>query len=304
MNEKTLTQAIGELILEAAPERRAEIVNLWQKYAPQFSYMSDKNGFQMEAGPWGLILFTPRTMGQIWILGFAAWRALEAYCPYVLLCNEIVHSTMPDDPDQVEAALEEELRKVEELRNISCVDAFEWPSVIPEPSSSLPKAVRERAIVDSIKIASAYVFLHEIQHVLFARSAARPLDRKAEELECDRFARDFLLERIPDYCINTGYAEDAVLEKRLIGLALGGFILLQITKDRGGSESHPAVAERLGHLTQNNGDAKTHSWVYACCLLLSVLRREGKLPSRLAFSDPRDLFKKMVQVLRQDQLPA
>lgn len=298
MNEKTLTQAIGELILEAAPERRTELVNLWQKYAPQFSHISDKNGFEMEAGPWGLILFTPRTMGQIWILGFAAWRALEAYCPYVLLCSEIDPSIMPDVPDQVETALEEELRKAEELQDISCIDAFEWPSVIPEPSSNLPKAVRERAIVDSIKIASAYVFLHEVQHVVFASSGARPLDRKAEELECDRFARDFLLERIPEYCTVTGYAEDAVLDKRLIGLALGGFILLQVTKDRDGSESHPAVAERLHGLTQNNGDAKAHSWVYSCCLLLGVLRREGKLPSRLAFSDPRDLFRKMIQVLR------
>ncbi|MEP7352500.1 MAG: phage exclusion protein Lit family protein [Acidobacteriota bacterium] len=307
MDEKSLTQAIGGLIFEAAPERRTEIADLWQNYAPQFSRMSDKDGFAIEAGPWGLILFTPRTMGQIWILGFAAWRALEAYCPYVLLCSEIAPSLMADVPDQAEAdaALGEELRKVEELRNIDCVDAFDWPSGIPEPSASLPKAARERAIVDSIKIASAYVFLHEIRHVMFASSAERPVNIKAEELECDGFARGFLLDRIPDYCTATGEAQDAVLNKRLVGLALGGFILLQVTKDRDGSESHPAVAERLRGLTQNEGgDGKSYPWVYACCLLLSVLRREEKLPPRLAFSDPRDLFEKMVLLLQQDCLAA
>jgi len=82
MTEQELTEAVHQLILESAPERRDELENLWNKYSPTFARASDEAGFKMEGGPWGLILFTPRTTGQIWILGFAAWRAFEAYCPY------------------------------------------------------------------------------------------------------------------------------------------------------------------------------------------------------------------------------
>ncbi|MDL5047293.1 phage exclusion protein Lit family protein [Oscillatoria amoena NRMC-F 0135] len=302
MNEENLTHAIGELILEAAPERKSEIKDLWQKYSPQFERGFDKEGFAIEAGPWGLILFTPRTMGQVWLLGFAGWAALEAYCPYLLLCSEVSSSMISAVPDQAAAdsALEEVLAKVGELGSIAAVDGFEWPSGIPEPSETLPTAVRERAIVDTIKIAAAYMFLHEVRHVtLAADSSKKPnWDSRAEELECDRFARDLLLTGVNEYCKNTGYKESAVLDKRLIGLALGGFLLLHITKKRGGSVSHPAETDRLQCLLANNeADANSYAWVYAACLLLSVLRREGKLSAPLAFAHPRDLFEKMLPLL-------
>ena len=57
----------------------------------------------------------------------------------------------------------------------------------------------ERATIDLIKIATAYVFLHEIRHVIFQADGDRPPDPRDEELECDIFARNFLMERIPDY---------------------------------------------------------------------------------------------------------
>ena len=38
-------------------------------------------------------------------------------------------------------------------------------------------------------------------------------------------SRAFLLERISEYSAETGYPADSVLNKRLIGLALGAFIL-------------------------------------------------------------------------------
>jgi hypothetical protein len=37
--------------------------------------------------------------------------------------------------------------------------------------------------------------------------------------------------------------------------------------------------------------------VYACCLLLSVLRRDEALPETLRFLDPPDLFRKLLKLL-------
>src|ERR1700690_4015800 len=102
MDAETLTKAIRDLILEAAPERTMELEKLWDEHAPQFDHASDKPGFQVEGGPFGLIPFTPRTMGQVWMLGVASWRAFEAYCPYLLLCNEIVPAAMSNAPGQAE----------------------------------------------------------------------------------------------------------------------------------------------------------------------------------------------------------
>ena len=127
----------------------------------------------MEGGPWGLVLFTPRTTGQIWILGFAAWRAFEAYRPYVFLRIPIAPSAMSDDQNQVKAekALSDDLRKVRELKEIQNLEEFTWPSDMPEPGPALPATTRERAIVDRIKIATAFTFLHEVRHAMFMTMA-------------------------------------------------------------------------------------------------------------------------------------
>jgi len=71
--------AVERLILASAPEKEPDLKRLWDLYAPQFSLIEDKPGFSLEAGPFGLVLFTNRTMLQIWLLGFAAWKAVYSY---------------------------------------------------------------------------------------------------------------------------------------------------------------------------------------------------------------------------------
>jgi hypothetical protein len=299
LNEEILTQAVRDLCVQAAPERRLELEGLWGKYGPQIVHKADDKGFNI-SNAWSVIPFTPRSMGQVWILGFAAWRALVAYCPYILLHNEIIASMIANVPDQAEAdrRFEYALRKAEELRTVESIEAFTWPSDIPEPAGALPEAMTDRATIELVQIAAAYVFLHELRHVMFSADGDRPEDNHAEEIACDSFARDFLLEKIPDYCAASGYTHNAVLNKRLTGLVLGGFIVLQVTLDRTGSSTHPAVALRLRELVQNGtGSAGLTAWHFACCALLSVLRREEKLPLRVAFSDPQDLFEKLIRLL-------
>jgi hypothetical protein len=89
-------------------------------------------------------------MGQVWILGFAAWKALEAYCPHLILGKEIIPSEMINAPHQAEAdrAFEYALEKAEELRTIAGIEAFAWPAHIPELSAAPPEVVTDRAIID------------------------------------------------------------------------------------------------------------------------------------------------------------
>jgi hypothetical protein len=299
LNEEILTQAVLDLCVEAAPERRLELEGLWKQYGPEIVHKSDEPGFNI-GNAWNLIPFTPRSMGQVWLLGFAAWRALIAYCPYILLLKEIVASGIYNAPGQAQAdrAYQCALEKAEELRTIANIEAFTWPADIPGPATSLPEAATDRATIDLVKVAGAYVFLHEFRHLMFGADGDRPQDSHAEEIACDKFARDFLLEKIPDYCAATGYKQEAVLNKRLMGLVVGGFILLQVTVDRPGSNTHPAVALRLRELVQKGGGfAGLSAGVFGCCALLAVLRQKKELPARVAFSDPQDLFEKLIPLL-------
>jgi hypothetical protein len=79
--------AVKQLILAAAPERQAEFEEIWREYSPEFSLAEDRLGFNLEAGPFGLVLFTSRTMLQIWFLGHAAWKALHAYGGPLAACG-------------------------------------------------------------------------------------------------------------------------------------------------------------------------------------------------------------------------
>jgi hypothetical protein len=302
MEEQELTEAVRQLILESAPERRAELEVLWDRYSPTFAHANDESGFKMEGGAFGLIIFTPRTAGQIWILGFAAWKALEAYCPYLFLRIPITPSVMSDDPDQVRAekALSDDLRKVRELKDIENLGEFEWPATILGPGSGPPTSTRDRAIVDLIKIAMAFTFLHEVRHAMFREDGDSPQDRVEEENECDNFAKKFLLERLTEYCASSNYGDQEVLNKRMMGILLGAFVILEITPKakRGGTDEHPPVALRFQRLIDVVGDqAGEHMWTYLCSLLLGKLKEEGKLPSSTSFRAPKDLFEKLIALL-------
>src|SRR5258708_38899568 len=95
----TVLQAIDRLILAATPERRTDLNNLWDRYRPTFVLSPDRPGFDTKAGPYGAVIYTNKTLLQIWILGFAAWRAVEAYAGIIHYCATT--GTLLDPPSVV-----------------------------------------------------------------------------------------------------------------------------------------------------------------------------------------------------------
>jgi len=301
MNENDVTIPIREMITESAPERRPELDELWRQYSPTFMRAADKPGYQMEGGAFGMILFTERTAAQMWVLGFAAWRALEAYCPYSFLHIAITPHAMAGDAGLAEAeqALNHALQKARELKDIENLNAFDWPD-IPVPGLTPPVTTKDRAVVDLIKIGTAFSFLHEVQHEIFKTSSDRPETATEEEYGCDTFARDFLLGRVSEYSADTQQDRQGVLDKRLMGILLGAFVILEVTPEsrRGGTDKHPPVADRLRKLIlAPNYPAGEHVWVYGCSLLLAKLREEGKLPDCIGFDNSRQLFEQLMALL-------
>lgn len=77
--EENSEEEIKLLLGGVIPEREAEMKEYLNKYTPYFSRCDDRPGFVVEAGAFGILKFTQRTMHQMWILGFAANQALHFY---------------------------------------------------------------------------------------------------------------------------------------------------------------------------------------------------------------------------------
>ena len=297
--------AVLEAISGAAPERREAIRKLFDEIDPYFARVADSAGFKIEAGAFGSVVVTQRTLDQIWILGHVAWGSLAAYAPTLLLQDGSmdVGSSIIDGQHGQQAeedAIAQGLSAVKRLNELPAADDFDWPAAVPRPSPLGAGPVQERAISDLNVIAVAYVFLHELHHLECRRgevSFASPLE---EELACDNFATSFLLDAVDPYVALSGEDRTAVLGKRGAGIALGGFILLQMThRSRwAGSPTHPSLAERLRLLTSRvdvPGDG--FYWGYLAALLLSVLRVDGSLPSSVPAADWRDACSKLIDVI-------
>ena len=57
MTEMHTAETIKRLILAAAPEREKEFGSVWDEFSPQIEFIEDREGFSLEAGAFGLILF-------------------------------------------------------------------------------------------------------------------------------------------------------------------------------------------------------------------------------------------------------
>jgi hypothetical protein len=129
---------------------------------------------------------------------------------------------------------------------------FPWPVGIPEPQadkSDIPDK-QDQAAFDLITISTAYALLHELRHVWHHRQPSRPSDRAAEEMDCDVFARSFLMDKIGVYAKlidKSGDAYAKIVNKRAMGVALGAWIAYEITPayGRSGTRTHPPVADRI-----------------------------------------------------------
>jgi hypothetical protein len=251
-NTDAVFQAIDRLIVAAAPERRADLDPFWSRYRPQFVLGADRPGFVMEANPFGAVIFTNKALLQLWLLGFAAWRAVEAYSTIIRVCagSQILFDppSVAELPGQreLDAQFDRLLASAAELGKARDDKTFHWPEDVPQPGTENFASIYDKAAHDLVCIATAYFFLHELKHLAFAQDLNAPNDPLVEELACDRFARDFLLDMVPAFAAGIGKSTEEVLAKRVAALSLAAFVLLDLTPLQrwNTSRTHPAMAER------------------------------------------------------------
>lgn len=281
--------AVKNLILAAAPERKEELEELWRRFSPQIEFIEDKEGFSLEAGAFGLVLFNHKSMSQIWLLGFAAQHALHAYSPYLLLSSTYGLPIKSEDfqLDSLTKKLANQaktlLNKTIALNESLSIDTFIWPSEVPEPLNGKPSDINGSMVFDLLCMTAAYCFLHEIKHVMFKETGEK-MEALDEELACDTFAREFLLEKIELYSQISNYPIELLKMKRAMSICLNSLLLLLLTPNNqwSGSQSHPSVIQRISALT-NDLDLPDNNyfWTYLSCITILILEN-----SNVKFSFP------------------
>ncbi|MFP8965214.1 phage exclusion protein Lit family protein [Pokkaliibacter sp. CJK22405] len=263
------------------PERSSEIEAIIIKYGPQFRMIKDREGFNLKAGAYSVIQYTQRSARQIWIFGYAGLQALYCYSSYIRLLKSSNESLDIDRVDKIfDQALEDEKFKIflEFTKNLNSVfheDDFTWPSGIPEPEKGRPEDPEHALVYDLTCMATAFTLLHELKHVIFSvekESPGTPID---EEYRCDAFAKEMMISKIHLYAELSGYAEDKVRTKRMMGIALASaFILFATGKEHVfGSNSHPPVHGRWLELVEDMSlPDDDWMWLYFSSLFLALLK--------------------------------
>ncbi|MDV6344065.1 phage exclusion protein Lit family protein [Nitrosomonas sp. Is37] len=286
MNEN---QELQKLFEGVVPERLDEVLDLVETHSAKFRRIGDKVGFNLDAGAFGAIQFTQRSLEQLWLFGFSGLYALHCYSAVAVLAkcyglkfdlDEI--DGLPDQKEENER-FSKIIEIIGELSGVASEHDFTWPQGIPKPENGKPKNIEQAAVFDLILMATAYVFLHELKHVIFESEGNAPSNPLEEEMKCDTFASEMMLSQIDKYSILSGYPEDKVRMKRSMGIALGNaFLAVATPKDKiAGTDTHPPVYERwsatLGGITLEEND---FYWLYFASLAIALLKyKEINFPS-------------------------
>lgn len=276
-------QELVKLFEGVVPERLDELLDLVKANSAQFRRVGDKRGFNIDSGAYGVIQFTQRSLKQIWLFGFAGLYALHCYSGVAVLalCDSLKFDLAEIDelPDQKEhnERFSKIIKTIEKLNAVKSEYDFTWPVGIPEPEDGKPRNIEQAAVFDLVLMATAYVFLHELKHVIFKSEGNAPQDLLKEEMECDAFASEMMLSKINEYSISSGYPEDAVRMKRSMGIALGSVFLAVATPKHnlGGTTTHPAVHERWSAtLGRIDLQANNFYWLYFASLAIALLKQK------------------------------
>ena len=284
-----VSDAVDRLFSGVVPERIGELKDLWGRQAERVRLL-DVQRFLLQQ-LYGTVQVSEVALRQIWLTGYAAWRAVQAY--NVPLALAAVYSAPLDltawheSPSQAEKdhAFDTLFDKLVELGNMGSLEDFDWPQDVPYPQEGLTITDPEmKGTFDLVCMAGAYVFAHEVRHSLFEREGNPPSDIMDEERACDRWALSLMLDQAASYAVDNGWAPSDVRAKRLLGILIANLTILALTSRPlwDASTDHPSVRERLRFVLDAATDpVPDWFWITITSMLLAFAKRLGvSIPSR------------------------
>ncbi|MCL4677181.1 MAG: hypothetical protein KJ017_01150 [Alphaproteobacteria bacterium] len=298
------------LLLGTAPERPADVEDLLRSV--EYKRAHDRPALHLEATAFfgrGLVVLTNRTMQQIWLIAYLSWKTLHEQSGFVIvaLARKLPYDTsLYKKNDRYIGQVD---RLGQALTDLRTADAGSnpWPSDVPrlDPDLSELRDEEDRAAYDLGCFAAAFVLLHETRHAI-KRAQGDEYGGVAEELECDRYAITFLLDRCDQYAGQNNYEPIRVLRKRAMGVFLGLAVTFEST-ELGlwlPSDSHPSAYVRIQQLVRiveaNITDPNDDFWLFATCVLLSKARRDNQIHGTIPFQTTRSLFDMVLELMQPD----
>lgn len=283
------------LLRGAAPERYDEIKAHWGEQADRVRLLETEEFLLQHI--FGTVQTTPKTLDALWLMGFAVWKAVEAYAGVIWLLaakgadfDPSVVAQLPGQ-DEADEAFERALGHVRDLLASASPADFTWPADVPTPDWEItdPSQIAAR---DLVYIAGAYVILHELGHHRIAKSECAIAHDLREERLCDAYARKMLLDGTGTFAASTGDPEHLVRAKRLLGILLAKLLIVTVTpRDRWTvSADHEPVRRRLFRVLRYAKEPlPTWFWDTAAALLAAFARHHGVLNGTIRFGSSREL---------------
>lgn len=242
-DDEQVRTAVRNALLGSAPEREAELTTLWEMLEPRFQLTGDTHEGErlvMEAGMYRYVRFNHRIVRAFWIAAFAAWEGYRVVAE-------------ANDLEVVDLSRLKELIDAFDLVLASGTPDLEaLPSGVPEPGhyDANPQL---RAPGELATLAVGWALLHEVRHLRHQQEgdAADPYDddptqRRNEELSCDAFATQFLLDQLDNYAKRENVSPTLVRRKRELGIYFALFAMTVMARDNwDASRSHPSIQARI-----------------------------------------------------------
>lgn len=302
-----VSDAVDKLFSGAVPERIDELKAIWGEQENRVRLL-DAPRFLLQQ-LYGTVQVSEVALRQIWLTGYAAWRAVQAY--NVRLALSALYSAPLDlaewhaVPEQAEndAAFDLLFDKIVELGRVGNVDEFDWPSGVPYPEVGLKiDDLQQKATFDLVCMAGAYVFAHEVRHSIFEQSGNPPENIMDEERACDHWALSLMLDKAADYANENGWAPSDVRAKRILGVIFAKLTILTLTPRSSwdAPSNHPPVHERLRLVLDAATDPVPDSfWISVTSMLLAFARKLGvSISSRPLPSSFRSLSYDICELMR------
>lgn len=301
-----ISDAVDVLFGGVVPERVEEMKAKWNE-ADRVRLL-DVSRFLLQAS-YGSIQVSEKALRLIWLTGYAAWAAVEAY--NVRIVWERLNGGAFDPATwnaytqqrPLDTEVDRLLGKVWELERAATLEDFAWPEGIPTPVEGLQITdTAKKATFDLICMAAAFVFAHELRHSLLDRDGGRPAKLIDEERECDRWALALMLEAIPGYATATKQDAMAVRVKRILGVLFAQLAILTLTPRHlwEETEEYPAVRARFRAALDAAVDPVPEwFWTSVASMLAAFARWLNILPSPMPFPPTdRDLAYALCDALR------
>ena len=169
------------------PERASEVAGLLETV--QYERATDRPAMHLEATAFfgkGLVVFTDRTLQQVWLIAYLAWRTLHEQSGFVIvsLLNNAPYaphqSGMNAKEDEFMTHVDRLGRALADLRSADA-GAAPWPADVPQltPDLSGLRDIEDRTAYELACFAGSFLLLHETCHALkrvrvLARLSAEP----------------------------------------------------------------------------------------------------------------------------------